>query len=54
MARISRYPGIAHLVSEASSYVIRYRDGREVRSGHGLTFWFRPLDTAIAEIPLDD
>jgi regulator of protease activity HflC (stomatin/prohibitin superfamily) len=54
MARISRYPGFAHLVSEASSYVIRYRDGREVRSGRGLTFWFRPLDTAIAEIPLDD
>jgi regulator of protease activity HflC (stomatin/prohibitin superfamily) len=54
MARISRYPGIAHLRSEASSHVIRYRNGRAVRSGRGLALWFRPLDTAIAELPLDD
>ena len=54
MARISRYPGIAHLRSEASSHVIRYRNGRAIRSGRGLAFWFRPLDTAIAELPLDD
>ena len=54
MARITRYPGIAHLRSEASSYVIRYRNGRIERAGRGLAFWFRPLDTAIAEIPLDD
>lgn len=54
MARISRYPGIAHLRSEASSHVIRYRNGRPVLSGRGLAFWFRPLDTAIDEIPLDD
>ena len=54
MARISRYPVISHLRSEATSHVIRYRGGRPVRSGRGLTFWFRPLDTAVAEIPLDD
>jgi regulator of protease activity HflC (stomatin/prohibitin superfamily) len=54
MARISRYPGIAHLRSEASSHVIRYRNGRAVQAGRGLAFWFRPLDTAIAEVPLDD
>jgi len=54
MARISRYPGIAHLRSEASSHVVRYRNGRPVATGRGLAFWFRPLDTAIAEVPLDD
>ena len=54
MALISRYPFVSHLRSEASSHVIRYRDGHPVRSGRGLAFWFRPLDTAIAEIPLDD
>ncbi len=54
MARISRYPGIAHLRSEASSHVVRYRNGRAVRAGRGLAFWFRPLETAIAEVPLDD
>jgi regulator of protease activity HflC (stomatin/prohibitin superfamily) len=54
MARITRYPGIAHLRSEASSHVIRYRAGRAVASGRGLAFWFRPLDTAVAEVPMDD
>lgn len=54
MARITRYPGIAHLRSEASSHVVCYRDGRAVRSGRGLAFWFRPLHSAIAEVPLDD
>jgi len=54
MARISRYPVLSHLRSEASTHVIRYRNGRTVRAGQGLAFWFRPLDTAIAEIPLDD
>ena len=54
MARISRYPVLSHLRSEASTHVIRYRNGRAVSTGRGLAFWFRPLDTAIAEIPLDD
>src|SRR3990170_4019556 len=54
MARISRYPVFNHLRSEASSHVIRYSNGRAVRSGRGLSLWFRPLNTAIAEIPLDD
>ena len=54
MARISRFPFVSHLRSEASTHVIRYRNGRAVRTGQGLAFWFRPLDTAIAELPLDD
>jgi regulator of protease activity HflC (stomatin/prohibitin superfamily) len=54
MARISKYPVVNHLRAEAASHVIRYRDGRAVRSGRGLAFWFRPLNTAISEVPLDD
>ncbi len=54
MARISRYPFVSHLRSEASTHVIRYADGRPIRTGRGLAFWFRPLDTSIAEVPLDD
>jgi len=54
MARITRYPILNHLRSEAASYVIRYRNGRAVRAGRGVAFWFRPLNTAAAEIPLDD
>jgi regulator of protease activity HflC (stomatin/prohibitin superfamily) len=54
MARISKYPVLNHLRSEAASYVIRYRNGRAVRSGRGVAFWFRPLNTTAAEVPLDD
>jgi regulator of protease activity HflC (stomatin/prohibitin superfamily) len=54
MARISRYPFVSHIRSEASTYVIRYRNGTAVSAGRGLAFWFRPLDTAVAEVPLDD
>lgn len=54
MARITRLPLVAHLRADASGHVIRYRNGSPVRSGRGLAFWFRPLDAAIAEIPLDD
>ena len=54
MARISHLPFVAHLRAGASSHVILFRNGRAVRSGRGLAFWFRPLDAAVAEIPLDD
>jgi regulator of protease activity HflC (stomatin/prohibitin superfamily) len=54
MARITTLPFASHLRADATSHVIRYRDGSVVRSGRGLAFWFRPLDTTIAEIPLDD
>jgi regulator of protease activity HflC (stomatin/prohibitin superfamily) len=54
MARITNFPAVAHLRSEASSHVIRYRNGQAIQAGRGLAFWFRPLDTAIAELPLDD
>lgn len=54
MARISKYPIFNHLRSEAASHVIRYRNGRAVRSGRGVAFWFRSLNTAVAEVPLDD
>lgn len=54
MAHIRRFGPIAQLRSEASSHVIRYRDGRVRRSGRGLMFWFRPETASIAELPMDD
>jgi hypothetical protein len=54
MARISRYPVVSDLRSEASTYVTEYRNGRAVRRGRGLAFWFHPLDAPIAEVPLGD
>lgn len=54
MAEIKRYPFLRHLRSESSSFVLRYRRGRLVGKGAGLAFWFRPLSSSLAEIPLDD
>jgi hypothetical protein len=54
MAEIKRFPRYSHLRSEASSYVITFRRGKQVRSGRGLAFWFRPDRTSIVEIPADD
>ncbi|MCB9593019.1 MAG: band 7 protein [Sandaracinaceae bacterium] len=54
MAEIKRLLFLRHLRAEASSFVLHYRDGELVRSGRGLTFWFLPLSTSVAEVPVDD
>lgn len=43
-----------HLRAEPSSHVLRYRRGHLVSSTRGGAFWFRPLNAAIAEVPVDD
>lgn len=54
MATIRNFGFVAQLRSEASSHVIRYRNGRAKQSGRGLVFWFRPETASIAEVPMDD
>ncbi|KQP32894.1 band 7 protein [Methylobacterium sp. Leaf102] len=54
MATIRNFGPIAQLKSEASSHVIRYRNGRVRQSGRGLVFWFRPETASISEVPMDD
>jgi regulator of protease activity HflC (stomatin/prohibitin superfamily) len=54
VAEIRTYPLIRHFRAEPTAYVLRYRRGRLVAEGPGLAFWFRPLHTAIAELPVDD
>jgi SPFH domain / Band 7 family len=54
MAEISTYPLVRHFRAEPTAYVLRYRRGRLVADGTALAFWFRPLHTAIAELPVDD
>ncbi|TIW14818.1 MAG: band 7 protein, partial [Mesorhizobium sp.] len=52
MATILSFGFIAQLRSEASSHVIRCRNGREMQSGRGLAFWFVPETASIAELPM--
>ena len=54
MAEIRRYPWFRHLRSEPSFHVLRHRGGKLVKSGRGLAFWFHPMRTSVAEIPMDD
>lgn len=45
---------LRHLRAEPTSYVMRYRGGTLVAQGAGLAFWFRPINSAVVEIPVDD
>ena len=54
MATIQRFPFVRHLRSEPTYHVLRYRNGDLHGDGAGLAFWFRPIATAVAEVPIDD
>ncbi|MEL6340335.1 MAG: SPFH domain-containing protein [Myxococcota bacterium] len=54
MGDISNLIWFRHLRSEPSFHVLRYRRGQLVASGRGLSFWFAPMNTSIAEIPVGD
>lgn len=43
-----------HLRSESNMHIRRFRNGKLVKSGKGLAFWFLPMGTSIAELPTDD
>src|SRR5690606_35459014 len=42
------------LRADASSFVLHYKGERLVRSGRGLSFWFVPMSSSVAELPADD
>jgi len=54
MAEIRKLFWARHLRAEATSHILQYRAGRLRRSGVGLAFWFYPMTTALAEVPVDD
>src|SRR5688572_13006282 len=54
MADISGVGIVRHLRSDAASHVLQYEGGRVRRSGRGLSFWFVPMTTSVAEVPVDD
>lgn len=54
MAEIRRFPLVRHLRGDQAAETMLYRKGALVRSGRGLSFFFRPMTAAVAEVPLDD
>jgi regulator of protease activity HflC (stomatin/prohibitin superfamily) len=43
-----------HFRAEPTAEVLRYRRGQLMAHGPGLAFWFGPISTQVAEVPLDD
>ena len=43
---------IRYFKGEPSTYVIRYRNGKIVTSGEGANFWYLPLNTSVAAVPV--
>ncbi|MFT3797568.1 SPFH domain-containing protein [Microbacterium sp.] len=54
MASITRYPFIRHLSATPTMHVTHSRRGIPRHTGAGQAFWFRSLDAAISEVPIDD
>lgn len=54
MADITRVPTLRHLRGGPTTHIEYRRHGRVVRSGTGLSFWFRPLSAVVSELPVDD
>lgn len=54
MAEVKKYGALRHFRGDPTSHVLRFRRGKLSASGRGLTFWFHPLSTSIAEVPVDD
>lgn len=54
MAHIRRFGFLCHLRAEPNQYILHYRRGKLVRSGPGLAYWFNPLATALAQVPVED
>lgn len=54
MADIRNYLWLRHLRSEPGFHVLRFRRGRLISSARGATFWFLPMNTSVAEIPVGD
>ncbi|MDQ1632362.1 MAG: hypothetical protein QOC80_2334 [Frankiaceae bacterium] len=54
MADIRRYPFVRHLRATPTTHIRHLRRGEVAREGVGLSFFFRPLNAALSEVPVDD
>jgi regulator of protease activity HflC (stomatin/prohibitin superfamily) len=54
MADINKFLFLRHLRSNPTAHVRHLRRGELAHDGPGQTFWFRPLTSALSEVPIDD
>lgn len=54
MTTIREFPIVSHLRAEPTSHILRFRNGERVSSTRGGGFWFLPLSTTIADVPVED
>jgi regulator of protease activity HflC (stomatin/prohibitin superfamily) len=54
VADISRFGPISHLRANPTTHVLHLRNGTLRHDGPGQAFWFRPLNSALSEVPVDD
>ena len=54
MASISRALFFRHLRAEPNQFILHYRDGKPIRRGAGIAYWFYPLSAAVAQVPVED
>lgn len=54
MASIKRYPWISHFLGSPTGYVVHLQKGQVRHQGVGQAFWFRPANSVLSEVPVDD
>ncbi|HEX3427067.1 MAG TPA: cell envelope integrity protein TolA [Acidimicrobiales bacterium] len=54
MADITKFWLLHHLRANPTAHIRHLHKGRVVHDGVGQAFWFRPLNAALSEIPVDD
>ena len=54
MADIRRFTFLRHVRSDNGFHILHFRNGKLAKSGRGLAFWFLPMSTSIAEVPVVD
>src|SRR5258705_13408758 len=45
---------ISHLRANPTTHVRHLRNGKLAHDGAGQAFWYRPLNSSLSEIPVDD
>lgn len=54
MATIKRFPWISHFLGSPTGYVVHLQKGTVRHQGVGQAFWFRPVNSVLSEVPVDD